>query len=50
MEQVGMGPVNFVNSVNKYYLAFNRERAALSAWPALFDSIHCCYFLRFSYQ
>jgi membrane-bound lytic murein transglycosylase MltF len=29
MEQVGMGPVNFVNSVNKYYLAFNRERAAL---------------------
>ncbi|TFF42064.1 transglycosylase SLT domain-containing protein [Pseudomonas sp. RIT623] len=29
MEQVGMGPVNFVNSVNKYYLAFNRERASL---------------------
>lgn len=29
MEQVGMGPVSFVNSVNKYYLAFNRERAAL---------------------
>jgi len=29
MEQVGMGPVNFVNSVNKYFLAFNRERAAL---------------------
>jgi membrane-bound lytic murein transglycosylase MltF len=29
MEQVGMGPVNFVNSINKYYLAFNRERAAL---------------------
>jgi len=24
-----MGPVNFVNSINKYYLAFNRERAAL---------------------
>ncbi len=29
MEQVGMGPVNFVNSVNKYFLAFNRERGAL---------------------
>ena len=29
MEQVGMGPVNFVNSVNKYFLAFNRERAVL---------------------
>ncbi|MHA7114572.1 MltF family protein [Pseudomonas promysalinigenes] len=29
MEQVGMGPVNFVNSVNKYFLAFNRERRAL---------------------
>ncbi|RZI88758.1 MAG: lytic transglycosylase F, partial [Pseudomonas sp.] len=29
MEQVGMGPVNFVNSVNKYFLAFNRERASL---------------------
>ncbi len=29
MEQVGMGPVNFVNSVNKYFLAFDRERLAL---------------------
>ncbi|MDF0730984.1 transglycosylase SLT domain-containing protein [Pseudomonas entomophila] len=29
MEQVGMGPVNFVNSVNKYFLAFNRERDSL---------------------
>ena len=29
MEQVGMGPVNFVNSVNKYFLAFNRERSTL---------------------
>jgi membrane-bound lytic murein transglycosylase MltF len=29
MEQVGMGPVNFVNSVNKYFLAFNRERKSL---------------------
>lgn len=29
MEQVGMGPVNFVNSVNKYFLAFNRERTSL---------------------
>jgi membrane-bound lytic murein transglycosylase MltF len=26
MEQVGMGPVSYVNSVNKYYLAFDRER------------------------
>ncbi len=24
-----MGPVNFVNSVNKYFVAFNRERAGL---------------------
>ena len=24
-----MGPVNFVNSVNKYFLAFNRERRVL---------------------
>lgn len=29
MEQVGMGPVNFVNSVNKYFLAFNRQRSQL---------------------
>ncbi|MFO3722790.1 transglycosylase SLT domain-containing protein [Pseudomonas sp. HLMP] len=29
MEQMGMGPVNFVNSVNKYFLAFNRERESL---------------------
>nr|WP_257604593.1 transglycosylase SLT domain-containing protein [Pseudomonas fluorescens] len=29
MEQVGMGPVNYVNSVNKYFLAFNRERGKL---------------------
>lgn len=29
MEQVGMGPVNFVNSVNKYFLAFNRQRQSL---------------------
>ncbi|WP_028634533.1 transglycosylase SLT domain-containing protein [Pseudomonas parafulva] len=29
MEQVGMGPVNFVNSVNKYYVAFNRQRGVL---------------------
>ncbi|AIZ32370.1 transglycosylase SLT domain-containing protein [Pseudomonas parafulva] len=29
MEQVGMGTVNFVNSVNKYFLAFNRERSGL---------------------
>ncbi|EKT4468353.1 transglycosylase SLT domain-containing protein [Pseudomonas putida] len=29
MEQVGMGPVNFVNSVNKYFVAFNRQRQSL---------------------
>ncbi|EKT4522818.1 transglycosylase SLT domain-containing protein [Pseudomonas putida] len=29
MEQVGMGPVNFVNSINKYFLAFNRQRQSL---------------------
>ncbi|WP_339531927.1 transglycosylase SLT domain-containing protein [Pseudomonas mucidolens] len=29
MEQVGMGAVSYVNSVNKYYLAFDRERATL---------------------
>lgn len=31
MEQVGMGPVSYVNSVNKYFLAFDRERDALEA-------------------
>ena len=31
MEQVGMGPVSYVNSVNKYYLAFDRERESLEA-------------------
>lgn len=29
MEQVGMGPVSYVNSVNKYFLAFDRERDSL---------------------
>lgn len=29
MEQVGMGVVSYVNSVNKYYLAFDRERESL---------------------
>ncbi len=29
MEQVGMGAVSYVNSVNKYYLAFDRERDSL---------------------
>ena len=29
LEQVGMGPVSYVNSVNKYYLAFDRERESL---------------------
>lgn len=29
LEQVGMGPVSYVNSVNKYFLAFDRERGVL---------------------
>ncbi|NRH29178.1 transglycosylase SLT domain-containing protein [Pseudomonas sp. MS19] len=29
MEQMGMGVVSYVNSVNKYYLAFSRERYLL---------------------
>ena len=29
MEQVGMSGVSYVNSVNKYYLAFDRERESL---------------------
>ena len=29
MEKVGMGPVSYVNSVNKYFLAFDRERDSL---------------------
>ena len=29
MEQVGMGPVSYVNSVNKYFLAFDRVRGSL---------------------
>lgn len=29
MEQVGMGVVSYVNNVNKYYLAFDRERGTL---------------------
>lgn len=29
MEQVGMGVVTFVSSVNKYYLAYDRERSVL---------------------
>jgi membrane-bound lytic murein transglycosylase MltF len=31
MEQVGMGAVSYVNSVNKYYLAFDRERESLES-------------------
>jgi len=31
MEQVGMGAVSYVNSVNKYYLAYDRERASLES-------------------
>lgn len=33
MEQVGMGVVSYVNSVNKYYLAFDRERESLEPKP-----------------
>jgi membrane-bound lytic murein transglycosylase MltF len=28
-EQLGMGVVSYVNSVNKYFFAFHRERNAL---------------------
>jgi len=31
MEQAGMGVVTYVNSVNKYYLAFDRERDSLES-------------------
>ena len=31
LEQVGMGPVSYVNSVNKYFLAFDRERETLES-------------------
>ncbi|WP_434675125.1 transglycosylase SLT domain-containing protein [Pseudomonas sp. D3-10] len=31
MEQVGMGAVSYVNSVNKYYLAFDRDRESLES-------------------
>jgi membrane-bound lytic murein transglycosylase MltF len=34
MEQVGMGVVSYVNSVNKYYVAFNRERYLLEPQEA----------------
>ena len=34
MEQAGMGVVSYVNSVNKYYLAFDHEREALETQPA----------------
>lgn len=33
MEQVGMNAVSYVNSVNKYYLAFDRERESLETQP-----------------
>ncbi|BAP45564.1 transglycosylase SLT domain-containing protein [Pseudomonas sp. LJDD11] len=33
MEQKGAGVVTFVNSVNKYYLAFDRQRDALERGP-----------------
>ncbi|WP_397453392.1 transglycosylase SLT domain-containing protein [Pseudomonas sp. NA-150] len=34
MEQAGIGVVSYVNSVNKYYLAFDRERGSLETQPA----------------
>lgn len=34
MEQVGMGVVSYVNSVNKYYLAYDRERYLLEPQTA----------------
>jgi membrane-bound lytic murein transglycosylase MltF len=34
MEQVGMGVVSYVNSVNKYYVAYNRERYLLEPQEA----------------
>ncbi|MDH1262846.1 MULTISPECIES: transglycosylase SLT domain-containing protein [unclassified Pseudomonas] len=34
MEQVGMGVVSYVNSVNKYYLAYDRERYLLEPQQA----------------
>jgi membrane-bound lytic murein transglycosylase MltF len=34
MEQAGMGVVSYVNSVNKYYLAFDRERGSLEGDPS----------------
>jgi membrane-bound lytic murein transglycosylase MltF len=33
MEQAGMGVVSYVNSVNKYYLAFDHERDSLESDP-----------------
>ncbi len=33
METMGMGVVSYVNAVNKYYLAYNRERYLLEAGP-----------------
>lgn len=32
-DEVGMGVVNYVSSINKYYLAFQRERDGLEAGP-----------------
>jgi membrane-bound lytic murein transglycosylase MltF len=34
MDQAGMGVVSYVNSVNKYYLAFDRERDSLESAPS----------------
>lgn len=38
MEQVGMGVVSYVNSVNKYYLAYDRERYLLEPQEAVLDA------------
>jgi membrane-bound lytic murein transglycosylase MltF len=37
MEQIGMGVVSYVNSVNKYYLAYDRERYLLEPQTAAID-------------
>ncbi|MNW21425.1 hypothetical protein D3C71_2223460 [compost metagenome] len=38
MEQVGMGVVSYVNSVNKYYLAYDRERYLLEPQEAVISA------------
>ncbi|MBU1333125.1 MAG: transglycosylase SLT domain-containing protein [Gammaproteobacteria bacterium] len=38
MEQVGMGVVSYVNAVNKYYLAYDRERYGLETQSLSFNT------------